>query len=425
MGVARRDRSLLIWGSIAGAVIVLIAGQLMAMHIAALGPLTSLSWDYFGRPKSATTPWAGFLLALIGVSGQVRVNALAAAVGIDLIFVAIRAIEGRAFTVGNGPTIVLTALAVIAAVRWSGARRETALRTIALGALLILATKIGEIWLDITAWACPMVLDPYAELADRALGNPSWLVGQALDAAGPVPMGVVRWVYFELPVAAIVVAAWQMRGITAGVWPRHNLVRTFLTLGVVGPMFYAVFPVVGPVLAFAPEGHGFELADVWPSIVPTLPFSVESMLFDGVTPRNCMPSLHTAWALSLFIHSRRGPLWLRWGGAFWLVCTLIATLGLGAHYGVDLVAGATLCLTVESVLRDPDRGWDRGRARVVAFGIATFAGVLLCVRYLALPMASHPLPFGVTLLGVFGALAFTFYRTWFADQDVPEKVLSR
>ncbi|WP_433726762.1 DUF5933 domain-containing protein [Nocardia sp. CA-129566] len=424
VGVARRFRSRLIWGSIAGAVLVLVAGQLMAVHIEALGPLTSLSWDYIGRPKSATTPWAGFLLALIGVSGPVRLRALAAAIGIDVIFVIIRAIEGRSFTVGNGPTIVLTALAVIAAVRWTGARRETALRTIALGALLILATKVGEIWLDITAWACPMVLDPYAELADHALGNPSWLVGQALDAAGPVPLGVVRWVYFELPVAAIVVAAWQLRNVTTGIWPRHYLVRTFLTLGVVGPLFYVVFPVVGPVLAFGPEGHGFELADVWPNIVAALPSSVESMRFDGITPRNCMPSLHTAWALSLFIHSRRGPLWLRWGGGFWLVCTLIATLGLGAHYGVDLVAGATLCLTVESVLRDPDRGWDRGRARVVAFGIATFTGVLLCVRYFALPMANSPFPFGVALLGVFAALAYTFYRTWFAEADIREKVSS-
>ncbi|MEV4125537.1 DUF5933 domain-containing protein [Nocardia sp. NPDC049707] len=409
-----------------GAVVVLIAGQLMAVHINALGPLTSLSWDYVGRPKSATTPWAGFLLALIGVSWNVRVRALAAAVGIDVVFVIIRAIEGRAFTVGNGPTIVLTALAVIAAVRWTGARRETALRTIALGALLILATKVGEIWLDITAWACPTVLDPYAELADRALGNPSWLVGQALDAAGPVPLAVVRWVYFELPVAAIVVAAWQLRGVTAGVWPRHYLVRTFLTLGVVGPLFYVVFPVVGPVLAFGPQGQGFELADVWPNIVPALPFSVDSMPFDGITPRNCMPSLHTAWALSLFIHSRRGPLWLRWGGAFWLVCTLVATLGLGAHYGVDLFAGATLCLTVESTLRDPDRGWDRARIQVVAFGIATFAGLLLCVRFLALPMATYPLPSCVAILGVFTALACAFYRTWFAEKvsNDSEKVLS-
>ncbi|MBF6328246.1 phosphatase PAP2 family protein [Nocardia transvalensis] len=389
----------------------------MAAHISALGPLTSLFRDYAGTPKSATTPWAGFLLALVGITTRARVGALAAAVALDLIFVAARAMEGRPFTVGNGPTIVLTALVVIAVVRWDGQRRRTALRTIAFGALLIFATKVGEIWLDITAWACPTVLDPYVQLADHALGNPSWLAGQALDAAGPVALGVVRWVYFELPVAAIVVACWQLRGVTTGAWPRHSLVRTFLTLGLVGPIWYVVFPVVGPVLAYGSQGQGFEIADVWPSIVPAAPSVLEPLPFDAITPRNCMPSLHTAWALSLFIHSRRGPLWLRWGGAFWLVCTLIATLGLGAHYGIDLVVGAILCLTVESALRDPDRGWDRARIRLVATGIALFIAILLSIRFLAPTMAAHPIPFGFTILAALATMGLMFYNTWFAAKD--------
>lgn len=402
-----------VWCGITGAVLMLLCGELMAAHIGALGPLTSLFRDYAGTPKSATTPWAGLLLALAGITVRARIGAVAVAVSIDLLFVAMRAAEARPFTVGNGPTIVLTALAVIAVVRWDGERRRTALRTIIFGALLILATKVSEIWLDITAWARPMVLDPYVQVADRALGSPSWLVGRALDAAGPVAPGVVRWVYFELPLAAIVVAAWQLRGVTAGRWPRHYLVRTFLTLGVIGPIWYVIFPVVGPVLAYGPQGHGFEIADVWPNVVPAVPSSVGPLHFDSITPRNCMPSLHTAWALSLFIHSRRGPLWLRWGGAFWLVCTLIATLGLGAHYGIDLVVGGALCLTVESALRDPDRGWDRHRVRIVTMGVATFAGVLLCIRFLAVPMATHPIPFAIAILGALAALAITFYTTWF------------
>ncbi|WP_435828721.1 DUF5933 domain-containing protein [Nocardia beijingensis] len=409
----RRFRPVVVWCGVAVIVLALVGGELMAAHIGALGPLTSLARDYAGTPKSATTPWAGFLLALVGITARARVGAVAAAVAIDLLFVVIRTVEGRPFTVGNGPTIVLTALAVLAFVRWDGQRRRTALRTIAFGALLIAATKISEIWLDVTAWACPMVLDPYVQVADRALGSPSWLVGHALEVAGPVATGVVRWVYFELPLAAVLVAAWQLRGVTTGGWPRHYLVRTFLTLGVVGPIWYVAFPVVGPVLAYGPQGLGFQIADVWPDVVPVVPSSIDALRFDDITPRNCMPSLHTAWALSLFIHSRRGPLWLRWGGAFWLVCTLVATLGLGAHYGVDLVVGAALCLTVESALRDPDRGWDRGRVRIVAMGVAVCAGVLLCIRFFAVPMATHPIPFGIVVLGALGALSILFYATWF------------
>ncbi|WP_282434896.1 phosphatase PAP2 family protein [Nocardia panacis] len=412
-GAVPRTRPVLMWGAAAAAIFALVGGELMAAHISALGPLTSLVRDYAGTPKSATTPWAGFLLALVGFANRERIAALAAAVGIDAIFVTVRTLEGRPFTVGNGPTIVLTALAALVVLRWSGTRRRTALRTITFGALLIFATKVSEIWLDITAWACPTVLDPYVELADHALGNPSWLVGQALDAAGPIPLGVVRWVYFELPLAAIVVAAWQLRHVTTRGWPRHYLVRTFLTLGLVGPIWYVVFPVVGPILAYGPMGHGFEIANIWPDAIPTAE-PPAPLAFDAITPRNCMPSLHTAWALSLFIHSRRGPAWLRWGGAFWLVCTLIATLGLGAHYGIDLVVGATLCLTVESALRDPDRGWDRARVRLVAAGAALFAALLLGIRYGAEIMAAHPVPACGTVLGALAALVALFYRTWFA-----------
>ncbi|MGV9331539.1 DUF5933 domain-containing protein [Nocardia sp. NPDC003726] len=416
----RRFRPVVVWCGVAVIALALVGGEVMAAHIGALGPLTSLARDYAGTPKSATTPWAGFLLALVGITARARVGAVAAAVAVDLLFVVIRAVEGRPFTVGNGPTIVLTALAVVAFVRWDGQRRHTALRTIAFGALLVAATKISEIWLDITAWACPLVLDPYVQAADRALASPSWLVGHALEVAGPVATGVVRWVYFELPLAAVLVAAWQLRDVTTGGWPRHYLVRTFLTLGVVGPIWYVAFPVVGPVLAYGPQGLGFQIADVWPDVVPAVPSSIDALRFDGITPRNCMPSLHTAWALSLFIHSRRGPLWLRWGGAFWLVCTLVATLGLGAHYGVDLVVGAALCLTVESALRDPDRGWDRGRARLVAMGVAVCAGVLLCIRFLAVPMATHPIPFGIVILGALGALSILFYATWFGASSAAE-----
>ncbi|MCM6772507.1 phosphatase PAP2 family protein [Nocardia sp. CDC159] len=414
----RRWRMVLWWCAGAAAVVALVGGELMAAHIGALGPLTSLARDFAGSPKSATTSWAGFGLALVGLRTRERIVAGAAAVGIDLVFVAARAVGGHKFTVGNGPTLVLTALAVVVVLRWAGERRRTALRTIGIGALLILATKVSEIWLDITAWACPTVLDAYVQAADHALGNPSWLVGQWLAAAGPVALGVVRWVYFELPVAAMVVACWQLRGVAAGVWPRHHLVRTFLTLGLVGPIWYVVFPVVGPVLAYGPEGHGFQIADVWPNIVPAAPTAVGPLAFDAITPRNCMPSLHTAWALSLFIHSRRGPWWLRWGGAFWLVCTLVATLGLGAHYGIDLVVGAALGLTVESALRDPDRGWDRARVRVVAMGAVLFAGTLLCIRFLAVPMATHPLLFGLVIMGSLAALGYTFYLTWFAPSAV-------
>ncbi|NLU83145.1 inositol phosphorylceramide synthase [Rhodococcus sp. HNM0569] len=383
----------------------------MAVHGGYEGPLVSLWHDFVSVPKSASVPWAALALALVGLTWRHRAVAVAAAVAIDVVVGLIRFLVSGTVTAGNGPTWVLLALAVVAAVRPRGEARTSALRGIALGALLVVATKLGDVWLHITVVAAPDVLDEYAARADHALGNPSWLVGQWLDALGPVVDNVLHWVYIELPVAAIVVALYQLR---RG-WPAHHLVRTFLAIGLIGPVFYILFPVVGPVFAFGTDGGAYSLGDFWPQTLPE--FGVlEAVPFDDETPRNCMPSLHTAWALSIFVHTRRGPAWLRWGGAFWLVCTLAATLGFGYHYGVDLIAGAVLCLTIESALRDPERGWGRFRVRLVAGGAALFAALLLTYRYLADALASEPVLGGAALLGAFAAYVAGFYLTFFAQR---------
>ncbi|WP_068278616.1 phosphatase PAP2 family protein [Aldersonia kunmingensis] len=398
---------------VVGVAILLVVVQIVAMAAGFQGPLTSLAGDFVATPKSASVPWAGLALALVGISARRRVIALAAAVGIDIVFAAVRAFRGGVLTVGNGPTIVLTGLVLIAWLRWSGADRRNALHAAGLGALLILATKIGDTWLHFTANALPNVWDQYALVADRALGSPSWVLGRAVEAAGPVGYNVLHWVYIELPVAAIAVAIWQLRNVAStGIWPTHYLVRTFLVLGLIGPVIYMLFPVVGPIFAFGSEGGAYSMGDYWPDVNPPID-QPQPMPFDDFTPRNCMPSMHTAWALALFLHSRRGPVWLRWGGTVWLLCTLTATLGFGYHYGVDLIVGAMLCLTVESALRDPERGWGWFRIRLVGGGALAFAGLMLSYRLLAETLAEHPAPSGILLVGVLAAMVAGYWVTFF------------
>ena len=400
-------------GGALGVAILLVVVQSVASIQGFQGPLESLFHDYVLTPKSASVPWAGLALAMVGLTNRQRVVALSAAAGIDIVVATVRYLSGGPLTVGNGATWVLTAVGVYAAVRWTGDHRRSALKGVGLGALLILATKFGDAWLQVTIMAGPMVLDEYAQLADHALGSPSWHLGQFVDALGPVGYGILHWVYIELPVAAIAVAVYQLRN----GWPSHYLVRTFLLIGLIGPVFYVLFPVVGPIFAFGTEGQGFQVSDYWPNVVPTPDFAPEPMSFDSATPRNCMPSLHTAWALALFIHSRQGAWWLRLGGTFWLVCTLTATLGFGYHYGVDLVAGAVLCLTIESALRDPERGWGWFRVRLVGGGALVLAGLLLSYRYLAVPMGRFPEVSGPLVLGALAAMCLGFYATFFARPD--------
>ncbi|WP_374111158.1 DUF5933 domain-containing protein [Nocardia sp. JCM 34519.1] len=417
-----------IWlaAGIAAVPVLLIALQIASIGHDFEGPLGSLSNDYLGTPKSMSVPWAGLILALIGISMRRRLIALGVAVAIDVIAATVRLLAGGHFAIGNGPVWVLAGLALVAGFRWRGADRRNALHAAALGALLVLATKVGDVWLHITVVTRPAVFDEYAILADHALGDPSWVVARVLDALGPAVHAVLHWVYIELPVAAIVVAIWQLRRVVRdGIWPSHYLVRTFLVLGLVGPVLYLVFPVVGPMFAAGADGHGLQLGNYWPDVVPPIDRSPADMPFDGFTPRNCMPSMHTAWALSVFLHTRRdtdggpAPLWLRALGTFWLIATLTATLGFGYHYGVDLVAGAVLCLTVESALREPERGWGWFRVRIVGLGATILAALLICYRYLAVPMAEYPVVAGTIVLALLAGLAAAFHATWFTHQTLP------
>src|SRR5690606_39899901 len=91
--------------------VLLVVLQGVALWRGFEGPLESLFRDYAGTPKSMTVPWAGLVLALVGIGNRHRVIALAAAVAIDLVYAGVRLALGGPFAVGNGPVLVLTGLA--------------------------------------------------------------------------------------------------------------------------------------------------------------------------------------------------------------------------------------------------------------------------------------------------------------------------
>ncbi|MGH3967942.1 MAG: DUF5933 domain-containing protein [Mycobacterium sp.] len=405
--------------AVAMVVLLLLGLQATAGSFGFQGPLHSLISDYVATPKSATVPWVGLGVAMVGLSDRRRIIALSLAAALDVVFAAERLVRGGALAIGNGPLIVLTGLALVAWQRWARAESASAFRGVGFGLLLVIATKVGDTWLRITTIVRPTVLDEYALLADHALAQPSWLLGRLVNAGGPILYAALHWVYIELPVAAMVVAIYQLRTVRTGGWPRHFVVPTFLLLGLIGPVLYVLFPLVGPDFAFGSAGQGFAVGHYWPDAMPPIHLSPRAVAFDDSTPRNCMPSMHTAWALAVFIHSRGGPRWLRAGGTFWLVCTIAATLGFGYHYGVDLVAGAVLCLTVESALRQPVRVGIWSRMGLVAFGAASLAALLLCCRYLAEAMAHYPLLFGMLIVGATVVFSAAFYTTFFARPTAP------
>ncbi|WP_309144290.1 phosphatase PAP2 family protein [Streptomyces sp. BR123] len=408
--VWRRPRVVL-WAAVG----LVALGFLVALEIAARGygvpgPITAQAREVIFAPASGTVLYASMTLMLVVLTWRQRFIAVGAAIGIDLVFWLVRWLVGAEMMYGNGALWVTLACAVVAVTRRTGRERVLLLQGVGLALLLVAGRKTGYTWLLITSKTRPMVLDPYVAAADQALGNPSWVAGKIVEATGSVGAHVLDWVYVQLAVAAVIVALYQLRNVAVERrFPGHHLVRTFLVIGLLGPGIYMIFPVVGPIFAYGADGGQWALAELWPNTPP--PVGTPGPIpFDEVTPRNCMPSLHTAWATAIFLHSRKGPWALRFLGVFWLITTLGATLGFGYHYGADIVAGVVFTLTIDAAMRSLDRGWDRQGIRLVCHGTAVFVALLASYRYLSVEMAGHPWVFGPLILLATASVAYGYAR---------------
>ncbi|QIZ01803.2 phosphatase PAP2 family protein [Streptomyces sp. S1D4-11] len=407
-----------------------IALEIVARRYGLPGPITNEARDVVFAPKSGFLLYAGMALMMVVLTWRQRFIAAGAAIGIDVAFFLVRwAVDAKTTDgdpVGTGALWVLLGCAVIAVTRRTGRERVLLLKGVGLGLLLVTGRKIGDTWLFVTAKTRPAVLDQYVATADHALGNPSWLVGRIVTATGPIGFNMLHIVYGQLALAAVIVALYQLRNVAVERrFPGHHLLRTFLVIGLLGPAFYMIFPVVGPVFAYGtgvehwttvslwsetPPSEHWAVADLWPETPPPIN-TPHHMPFDEITPRNCMPSLHTAWATAIFIHSRKGPRILRFAGTLWLIATLGATLGFGYHYGADLIAGVVFTLTIEAALRSLDRDWDRSGVRLVAYGATVFAALLVSYRYLPLEMAEHPWVSGPLLMLAMTSVVYGYVRT--------------
>ncbi|MEV0320265.1 phosphatase PAP2 family protein [Streptomyces sp. NPDC050658] len=394
----------------------LVALEITVRHYGVAGPLTNQAREVIFAPKSGPLLYASMALMMVVLTWRERFIAIGFAVGIDIVFFLVRWAVDAKMMFGNGALWVILGCAVIAVTRRTGAERVLLLKGVGLGLLLVAGRKTGDAWLLITWKTRPTVLDQYVATADHALGNPSWVVGKVVEATGPIGNHLLDWVYIQLAVAAVAVAVYQLRNVARDRrFPGHHLVRTFLVIGLLGPAIYMIYPVVGPIFAYGPGASGtgglqWAVADLWPHTPPQIG-SPQSMPYDDLTPRNCMPSLHTAWATTIFIHSRKGPRGLRIAGALWLLATLGATLGFGYHYGVDIIAGVVFAVTIDAALRAMDRGWDTSHVRLVVYGTVVFAAFLLSSRYLSVEMATYPWVFGPLLILATASVVYGYMRS--------------
>lgn len=157
--------------------------------------------------------------------------------------------------------------------------------------------------------------------------------------------------------------------------------------------FYCIAPGIGPSCFF---GAGF------PDHMPALqPLSAHFAMAPMATPRNAMPSVHFTWALLFWLALRNSPVWQRMLAAGFLGLTVLATLGFGEHYAVDLIAACSFTLFIRGLCCGTLPLRARPRASAIVYGMVTMGLWMAVIRCAP---ASLSLPWIVPSLAVVSIL---------------------
>jgi PAP2 superfamily len=183
-----------------------------------------------------------------------------------------------------------------------------------------------DLLLPLSSWASGYVLASYGSQKvldvwlcriDQSLGL-SWAVGVWFVKAPALAL-VCGVVYRILPlVLALLYIALPNRS------TRLRFVLSTQAVGLLCSMTYWLCPGAGPVYAFP----GWPLHEIRPAL---------EVLYVNAPP-NCMPSGHFSWALLVWWFSRQCAWPIQVASAAFLLFTGLATLGMGEHYWIDLIA---------------------------------------------------------------------------------------
>jgi hypothetical protein len=148
----------------------------------------------------------------------------------------------------------------------------------------------------------------------------------------------------------------------------------FLIAGPVGFLFYNLFPACGPLYVF---GQAFPFHPPSIAILPRL--ALEPAVVPGW--RNAMPSLHLAWTLLAWWYSK-GLSWVERLVAFaFLAMTVLATLGTGEHWFVDLVVAFPYALMIQAICAYHVPWKDPARKTALFLGLGASLGWMATLRY--------------------------------------------
>jgi len=128
-------------------------------------------------------------------------------------------------------------------------------------------------------------------------------------------------------------------------------------MGVIGILTYNLFPATGPIHVFGGLFPAHPLGAEQARTLPLAPIPAQGS-------RNAIPSLHMAWILWCWWWVRGLQPWLKAVILWFVLFTVIATLGTGEHYLIDLIVAFPFTLMLLAAF-SPQVPW-RDAARVVA-----------------------------------------------------------
>ena len=278
---------------------------------------------------------------------------------------------GAAFTaLTYGGLLGLGSLTVlwIQAQRTNGEERERRRSALAAGLISPVAMILIGFPLKISAVMHPRTFDALLYSFDLSLGfNPSYLVGRVFAGLQPLRL-LSSTVYDTLP---LVVSFFYPALILQKKRFRVNVILLFSGALLIGSLLYNVCPAAGPFYAF-------------PGTFPCHPPQTGEFPIEGRSipqaPRNAMPSLHVDLALLIFWNAYVWGLKGRILAGFYLFFTVLATLGLGEHYLVDLVVAVPFSLAMQAAFTTDRSLHDASRRRPLLVGSALTAVWLALLR---------------------------------------------
>lgn len=212
-----------------------------------------------------------------------------------------------------------------------GTNKSQIIYHLLLSFLLPLFVALSNLFIQIIGKSTPFVRDEFLMAIDGTLGfYPSLFMGRLNQALSGLPLYAVNAIYLTLPLAFIIV--YRIRSLREEPPPIGFIIEAVF-IAIFGFILYYVVPGCGSKYIFQ---------STWPYSVPN------QLILNGPQlvqcpinlPRGCVPSLHTAWLICLIRHVFLCDRRVKMVMGLFSIGTIIALFGIGAHYLVDVMAGA-------------------------------------------------------------------------------------